>query len=173
VTVARLGKPRGAKGELTAFALGGGLDRFQALQEAYLFRPARAGRSALEGERIPIESAWLHGRRLILKFRGVDDLSAAGRLAGAEVRVPWSERAPLEPGHFFQSDLIGCRVVDRRSGESLGRVLGWQDAGGAGLLEVEGGWLLPFARSICVEIDPAAQRIVVNLPEGLKDLNRP
>ena len=42
----------------------------------------------------------------------------------------------------------------------------------AGLLVVEGGLLIPFARSICVEIDPAAKRIAVELPEGLKELNR-
>jgi ribosomal 30S subunit maturation factor RimM len=33
--------------------------------------------------------------------------------------------------------------------------------------------MIPFARAICVEIDPAARRIAVELPEGLKDLNRP
>jgi len=32
--------------------------------------------------------------------------------------------------------------------------------------------LIPFARAICVEIDVAARRIVVDLPAGLKDLNR-
>jgi len=37
---------------------------------------------------------------------------------------------------------------------------------------IEGGLLIPFVRSICVEIDPAAKRIAVELPEGLKDLNR-
>jgi len=31
---------------------------------------------------------------------------------------------------------------------------------------------IPFARSICVTIDIAAKRIEVELPEGLKDLNR-
>ena len=86
--------------------------------------------------------------------------------------MPASQRAPLEPGEFFQSDLIGCDVVDRRTGESLGRVTGWNEGGGSGLLVLEDGLLIPFARSICVEIDPARRRIAVELPEGLKDLNR-
>jgi len=38
---------------------------------------------------------------------------------------------------------------------------------------VEGGLLIPFARAICVEIDPLAKRIAVELPDGLKGLNRP
>jgi 16S rRNA processing protein RimM len=93
-------------------------------------------------------------------------------LYGAEVCVPVSERTPLEDGEYFQSDLIGCEVVDHGTGESLGRVTGWDDGGGSGLLLV-GDLMIPFSRSICVEIDPAARRIAVDLPEGLKDLNRP
>jgi 16S rRNA processing protein RimM len=154
-------------------ALGSKPERYEALKDVYLFGAPRAGGPELAGQRFQVESVWFHRGGLVLKFRGVDGIAAAERLTGAEVRVPWSERAPLEPGEFFQSDLIGCHVVDRRSGESLGRVLGWQDAGGAGLLVVEGGWLLPFARAICVEIDPAARRIAVELPAGLKELNQP
>jgi len=32
---------------------------------------------------------------------------------------------------------------------------------------------IPFARANCKAIDPAAKRIVVELPQGLKDLIRP
>jgi ribosomal 30S subunit maturation factor RimM len=68
---------------------------------------------------------------------------------------------------------LGCEVTDRRTGAGLGRVIGWQEGGGSGLLQVEGDLLIPFVRAICVEIDPEAKRIVVDLPEGLKELNRP
>jgi len=169
VAVALLGKPRGNRGELTALALSGRPERYQALRETFLFR--EGGTERLSGERLEVERAWFHLGGLVLKFRGVDTISDAERLSGAEVRIPAAERAPLEPGEFFQSDLIGCMVIDRDGGH-LGRVEGWQDAGGAGLLVVEGGLLIPFARSICLEIDPAAGRVVVDLPEGLKDLNR-
>ncbi len=169
VAVALLGKSRGNRGEVTALALSDRPERYEALREVYLFGPGDGGRR----ERYEVESTWFHNGTLIFKFRGVDTISDAEPLAGAEVRVPMSERAPLEAGEFFQSDLVGCEVVDRRTGESLGRVVGWEDAGGAGLLVVEGGLLIPFARAICVEIDPEAKRIAVELPEGLKELNRP
>ncbi len=173
VAVALLGKPWGSRGELFAIALGGDLDRFLSLETVYLFRDPAPGRTKFAGETLHLENAWDHSGRLVLKFQGVDDISAAEGLRGAEVRVPMAERAPLEPGYFFHSDLIGCDVVDCRSGASLGRVLGWEEGGGSGLLSIEGGWYVPFARSFCVEIDPARKRIVVDLPEGLKDLNRP
>jgi 16S rRNA processing protein RimM len=167
VTVALLGKTHGSRGEITALPLTGKPDRFRNLREVYLY----TGSPALQP--VELESFWFHDRTLILKFKGIDTISAAEPLARAEVRVPVSQRTLLDAGEFFQSDLIGCEVVDRRSGQSLGRVSDWQDAGGSGLLELDDGLLVPFARSICVEIDPAARRIAVELPEGLREVNRP
>ncbi len=170
VAVALLGKPRGNRGEVTAVALSSRPERFESLREVFLFggrvAPARAG------ERANIESTWVHQGVLIFKFRGVDTISDAERLAGAEVRVPLSERIELEPGEFFESDLVGCEVVER-GGNSLGRVESLDEGGGSGLLVLDSGLMVPFARSICVEIDPKSRRIVVDLPEGLKDLYRP
>lgn len=162
IAVAVLGKTRGNRGEITALALSPKPERFQGLEEVFLFG---------NGERFQVESTWFHQGTLIFKFRGVDTISDAERLYGAEVRVPVEQRIALDPGEFFQSDLIGCQVVDRRSGLSLGHVSAWQDGGASGLLVVGNGLLIPFVRAICVEIDPAARRITVELPEGLKDLN--
>lgn len=161
ITVAVLGKTRGNRGEISALPLSKP-ERYQALREVFLFGG---------GERYEVESAWFHDATLILKLRGVDSISEAEKLRGAEVRVPQSERIPLEPGEFFQSDLIGCEVLDRPTGESLGRVTDWNDSGGSGLLVLEDGLMIPFARAICVEIDPAGKRIAVELPEGLRDVN--
>jgi 16S rRNA processing protein RimM len=161
VTVAILGKPRGNRGEMLALPLSKP-ERYQSLRQVFLFGG---------GEPYEVESAWFHDASLILKLRGVDSISDAEKLRGLEVRVPWSERVPLEPNEFFQSDLIGCEVLDRRTGTPLGRVADWNEGGGSGLLVLENGLMIPFARSICVEIDTAHQRIAVELPEGLQDLN--
>jgi 16S rRNA processing protein RimM len=168
VTVALLGKTRGNRGEVTALALSSRPERYETLRDVYLF-----GEAASEGgEKLEVESSWFHDNTLILKFRGIDSISDAERLSGAEVRVPMAERAALPEGEYFESDLIGCEVVERSTGQSLGPVSAWLDGGGSGLLVV-GGLLIPFVRAICVEIDPEARRIAVELPEGLKDLNRP
>ena len=162
VTVAVLGRARGIHGELTAFALSKP-ERYESLREVFLFP---------EGSRREVESAWFHDNRLILKFRGVDTMTDAERLAGCEVRVPRGERMRLDQGEYFESDLIGCEVVERDGGASLGRVTSLQDGGSSGVLEVEGRLLIPFVRAICVAIQPEARRIVVDLPAGLKELNQ-
>ncbi len=163
VTIALLGKTRGNRGEITAVSLSSKPERYSTLAEVYLFG---------SGERREVETTWFHNGMLIFKFRGVDSISDAELLSGLEVRVPLSERAPLEAGEFFQSELIGCEVIDRASGERVGAVTDWDDGGGSGMLVVDGSLLIPFARAICVEIDPAAKRIAVELPPGLKELNR-
>jgi 16S rRNA processing protein RimM len=151
--------------------LGGSVERYRGLRRVYLF-------SSAEAAPFEIERVWLHRGRLIFKFRGVDSISQAERLQGAEVRVPRAERAEAPPGEYYHSDLAGCEVVERGTGERLGVVAGWQECGAAALLEVERAGteeplLVPFARAICVEIDLQARRILVELPEGLKELNSP
>ncbi len=163
VTIAVVSRPRGNRGEVVVNPLTGSSDRFGAIRRVYLFG---------DGSPFDVERAWDHDGRWILKLRGVDDISAAERLRGAEVRLPGEERRALEEGEYFQDDLAGCEVVER-GGRSLGRVARFLEGAGAGCLELEGGMLIPFARSICIEIDPARRRIVVVLPEGLKELNQP
>jgi 16S rRNA processing protein RimM len=121
VTVALLGKTRGNRGEVTARPLSSKPERFESLREVYLFG---------SGEKYEVEFTWFHDSTLIFKFRGIDSISDAEKLAGAEVRVPMSERVTLDPGEFFESDILGCEVVDRRTGQSLGRVSEWQEGGG-------------------------------------------
>lgn len=170
VTVARLARVWGRRGELIADSLTSGAERFNGVKEAYLFRPEGAGSAPRP---IGLESVWDHRGRLVFKFQGVDSIDEAEPLQGLDVRLPRSERAPLADGEFYQSDLIGCEVVERSTGERVGAVVDWVDNGGPLLLEVSGGGkpvLIPFVKAICVEIDVPGRRIAVELPEGLKDL---
>lgn len=172
VTLALLTSPRGIRGEIQAVPFSDRAERFQSLKEVSLF-----GAEGMDAEplRLEVESVWEYRGRAIFKFRGIDSIPDAERLRGKEVRIPLEERLPLPKGEYYQSDLVGCEVFDRASGELVGQVKAWQDCGGPGLLEIAGAGgkeiLVPFAGSICVEIDTAARRIQVDLPEGLKDIN--
>jgi 16S rRNA processing protein RimM len=108
----------------------------------------------------------------VFKFVGIDSISAAELWEGAELLVPEAERAALEEGEYAHTDLIGCAVVSR--GQDVGVVRGVEDYGSSPLLRVETGEgreiLIPFARSICREIDVARKIIRAELPEGLTEL---
>ena len=116
----------------------------------------------------------MHGDHLIFKFQGVDTISDAEKLAGAEVSIPLEQRAELADDEVYQSDLVGCEVIDA-TGRSLGVVSDFQETGGTPLLEVKTAagreLLIPFATSICIKIDLENKQIVVDPPDGLLDLN--
>jgi 16S rRNA processing protein RimM len=159
VTIAQLIRPRGNKGELAAIPLSD--------------NPERVRRVFVNGREYAVENVWRHGDRIVFKFEGIDSISDAEPLAGADVSIPREDRAVLPEGEYYQTDLVGCSVITR-AGEAYGTVTGWQELGGPLLLEVRAAAgkdvLIPFAKAICVEIDVPGRRIVVDLPEGLDDL---
>jgi 16S rRNA processing protein RimM len=163
VAVAVLGRPRGNRGELTAESLSSRPDRFARLKEVRLVGDETVNRE--------VEEVWEHAGALVFKFRGVDSITDAEKLRGAEVQVPGSERVELEPGEYFHSDLIGCEVRDRLSGRVIGHVTNFEEYGGPPLIEIDGGkTLIPFVKAICVDIRPEVKLIQVDMPEGLEDL---
>jgi len=124
-----------------------------------------------DGGAYQVEEVWEHAGALVFKFHGVDSISDAEKLRGAEVQVPRSERVELDPGEYFHSDIIGSEVRDRASGRVVGHVTNFEEYGGPPLIEIDGGrMLIPFVKAICVDIRPDMKLIQVDLPEGLEDL---
>ena len=114
-----------------------------------------------------------HGR-CIVKFRGIDHISDAERLVGAEVKVAADQLKPLEEGWFYTFQLKGCRVF-AVSGECLGIITDVLDLGGSEVLKVDSEneeTLIPFAQEYLKKIDLDQHRIEVDLPEGLRGLNK-
>ena len=129
------------------------------------------------GERrgVQVEDLWPHKELLVLKFEGVETISDAEPLVGAELQLPRSERAPLEPGWTYLSDLIGCTVFDGE--REIGPIADVQfGAGEAPLLIVPGGakvpYEIPFAEAYLERVDPERKQVRMRLPEGLLDVNR-
>jgi len=166
--------PRGNRGEVVAVPLGSRKERYALLREVFLCNPYE---SLEHGRLRSVQSVWLDRGRVVFKFQGVDSIAEAEKLRGLEVRIPRTSRLELAPGEYYLSDLIGCDVTEASGGLTIGKVCSWEDYGGSVLLVVEdrsgNELMIPFAQSICVNIDVEARRIQVNLPEGLKELNRP
>ncbi len=169
VTLARVVKTQGRRGEVAVEVHSDLPDRLHAGLRVFAL--------AEDGSRreLQIEDAWPHKDWLVLKFASVDSMSDAESLVGSELQVPLSERAKLEPGAAFVSDLVGCALFDRD--REVGVV---QDvrfgAGEAPLLIVGSGKTeheIPYAQEFLVRVDLEHERIEMNLPEGLLDVNAP
>jgi 16S rRNA processing protein RimM len=123
-----------------------------------------------DGRSLTIEASRSHGRRLLVKFAGVDDRTSAEALRGAELVVPRSWLPELPDGSWWAHELEGCSVVTR-SGRDLGVLVEvvanpandlWIARDGAGTET-----LIPVLDEVLVEVDPARRRIVVDDVPGL------
>lgn len=164
ISVARIVRPRGLKGELIAEDYHGDWERLRAYPRFVLIPP---------GREVEIESLWLHNNRLVVKFRGINSLEEAESCRDAELAIPSEDRPPPEPGETYLSDLTGCRVIERANGQELGVVTGCLDYGGSILLQVDAGGkeiLVPFVPAVCPIVDVENKRIETDLPQGLKEL---
>jgi 16S rRNA processing protein RimM len=172
VTLARILRPRGLRGEVAAEILTDFPERLEKLREVWL----ADGRGA--PRRVRVRRCWLspgRGGQAIFHFADVENPEGAERLRGLEVQVPLEERAPLDSGSYYVSDLVGCEVWEAGAASALGSVRDVEFPGGAPLLAVDtsrGEVLVPLAAEFCTRIDVKAKRIDVALPEGLRDLNR-
>lgn len=124
-------------------------------------------------ERVTVASVRFHRGRPIIGLAGIETMDAAEALAGSELRIDVDALQALPAGSYYHHDLVGCQVETPR-GEHVGRVSAVEgDAAGSRLVvESRGGEvLIPIAEGICLEIDVARRRIVVEPPDGLLDLN--
>ena len=166
VTIARIRKVRGRRGEVAAEILTDFPERFQPGEPLWLLE--EGGVRPLQ-----LQSSWFHKGLAILKFHGFETISAAESLVGRQVQIPRSERRPAPPGAAYISDLIGCSVLE--DNQSLGTVQALEETGAVPLLKVataQGELLIPLAQDICHSVDVERKEIRVRLPEGLKELNR-
>lgn len=163
VAIAKIAKPRGVRGEVIGDLLTDFPERFEGLSDVTAVLP--------NGERreLKIENSWFQRDRIVLKFEGINSIERAELLRDAEICVGESEAVELGEGEFYDWQLEGCGVVTV-DGNSIGTVREVMRTGGTEILVIDGEdkeILVPFAKSICIEIDFGKKRIVIDPPEGL------
>lgn len=123
-----------------------------------------------DGAALTIESSRRHGRRLLVKFVGVGDRSAAERIRGTVLVVPESWLPDLAEGEWWAHQLEGCEVRT-----ASGRVLGvvkevipnpandiWVTVDEEGIET-----LVPALADLLIDVDVDARTILVRDVPGL------
>lgn len=168
IAIARIARTRGNRGEVLADSYTDFPERFLLLSKVWV-QLADGSR-----EQLALESSWEHSGRQVLKFAGIDSISSAERLVGAWIEIEASQAVKLPEGTYFDHDLVGCTV---RSvlGEHLGTVKEILRIAGNHQLVVENDereYMIPATPGICRDVSIAEKLILVDLPEGLMDLNK-
>jgi 16S rRNA processing protein RimM len=167
LTVGRIGRPQGIRGEVTVEVRTDAPELRFAVGASLLTDPADRGP-------LTVESTRDQNGRLIVSFEGVPDRSAAEALRDTMLLVDASDIPPSDdPDEFHDTQLVGLRA-DLADGSPLGEVADVLHLPHGDVLVIqraEGAELLvPFVRAIVPAVDVAAGRLVVDPPEGLLDL---
>jgi 16S rRNA processing protein RimM len=168
ITIAKVTRTQGRIGEVAAALFTDFPERFAGRKRLFSL-DGHGRRSAMV-----LEDHWLHKGGVVLKFAGVDSISQAETLIGSEIQIPLAERAVLDDGSVYLSELVGCTVTD--AGQEIGRI---EDvtfgAGEAPLLVIRGRkeYLVPFAAEYIVRMAPAEKLLEMKLPEGMLELDAP
>ncbi len=163
-------KSHGVRGEASIEVWSEDEGRFDGLDTITLVSPdEKQTRSA------SIETIRHHAGRFLVKFAGINSPEDVATLRNWTIEVPADQARVLGADEYYLHDLAGLTLVDR-DGVTRGIVREAYEGGAGILLDVERSngkrFDVPFAAGICVEIDLAGKRIVVELPDGIEDLDR-
>ncbi|MEV0600742.1 ribosome maturation factor RimM [Streptomyces sp. NPDC050315] len=166
LVVARIGRAHGIKGEVTVEVRTDEPELRLAPGAVLTTDPASTGP-------LTIETGRVHSGRLLLRFEGVKDRTAAEALRNtlliAEVDP---EELPEDPEEFYDHQLIDLDVVTE-DGVEVGRIIEISHLPYHDLLIVErpdeSQVMIPFVAEIVPEIDLEEQRAVITPPPGLLD----
>ncbi len=162
VVVGRIGKAHGIRGDVTVEVRTDEPDRRFAVGST-VFTPDNAA--------LVIEDARDHSGVLLLRFRDIDDRTAAESLRGLllESEVDPGE-LPEDDDEYYDRQLIGLAAV-RVNGESLGTITDVIHLPGHDLLavmhETRGEVLVPFVHEIVTEVDLLNASVTIDPPGGL------
>jgi 16S rRNA processing protein RimM len=170
ITLARVVKKQGRHGEVAAETHSDVPERFASGMKLFALDKKDVRRE------LEVEEIWPHKGLLVFKFAGVGSISDAEVLIGSELQVPVAERAKLDRGWTYVSDLIGNTMLDHN--REVGRIANVEfGAGEAPLLIVADSagkkFDVPFAEAYLEGVDIAQHQVRMNLPEGMLEVNAP
>ncbi len=170
LVVGRIGKAHGLRGEVTVevrtddpetrFAPGAVLDA----------DPPQRGP-------LTVESGRVQGGRLVLRFAGVEDRTAAEGLRNTLLSVETDpDELPDDPAEYYDHQLVGLRVVtvDGREVGTVAEMLHLPTQDLFAVKRPDGREaLIPFVEEIVPEVDLHERTVLVDPPPGLLELTDP
>ncbi|MFW5972170.1 MAG: ribosome maturation factor RimM [Bacillota bacterium] len=165
ITIGKITKNQGNKGEVRVLPLTDFPDRFELLNSVYLVKDD----ITMEKE---IDNLRFHKNFVILKLTDVNNIEEALELRDFEVQIPDAELIPLEENEYYIDDLIDFTVLTS-DGQKIGKVEEVVTTGGTDIFLVKGNdkdYMIPAALEIIIEIDEENYKMVVEPIPGLLEL---
>lgn len=153
----------GVKGMLKVKPFTDDANRFEELKKVYICKKEKL-------EEVEIEEVKYHKDMVLLKVKGIDDMSEAEKVKGLYLKIDRKNAKKLPKDTYFIADLLGLEVYSDRE-ELLGKVddIFRTGANDVYVVKDEKGkqLLLPGISEVIKEIDLEKEKIIVHLLKGL------
>ncbi len=154
---------QGIKGEVRVIPHTDDITRFEILDTVLVDKKGKL-------EEYEIENVRYHKQFVLLKFKGVDDMTTAERLKTFKLKVPESKALPLEEGQYYLRDLYDLNVIDEDGNEIgiLNDIL-FTGANDVYIVKPKMGKdiYLPAIKSCILNVNLEEGTMTVHIPEGL------
>lgn len=167
--VGKVKEAHGLRGELYILIFSGDISWLKKLQD---FELRSKGGEAGTGKVYPVEKVKPFKKGFILKTPEVGDRTQAETLVGQDFLIP-AELLISKPGETIYLKEILDFMVKTLAQEDVGPIKGFSSNGAQDLLVVEtskGPVEIPFVEAFIKKIDFKHKTVVMDLPEGLLDL---
>ncbi|MPW26061.1 16S rRNA processing protein RimM [Alkalibaculum sp. M08DMB] len=164
LVIGKIGAPHGIKGEIKVFPLTDDPSRFDALKTFYI-------KNKEIYQEYSITKIKYQKSNLIVKLDGIDDRNSAEELKNKYVEIDRQDGIQLEEDEYYIVDLIGLKVYENDI--LLGELQDVIQSGGTDIYSIKTSAkdiLIPAVSQYIQEIDMGNKKIIVQLPDGLKEL---
>lgn len=154
----------GIKGQLKVKPFTDDMERFEELKTVYICKKN-------EMKKVEIEDVKYNKQCVLLKVKGIEDLTEAEKYKGLFLKIDRKDAKKLPKDTYFVADILGLEVYTDE-GELLGKVDDIFPTGANDVYVVKDELgkqiLLPSIPEVLKEIDLEKGKVIVHLIEGLR-----
>ena len=154
----------GIKGQLKVKPFTDDMERFEELKTVYICKKN-------EMKKVEIEDVKYNKQCVLLKVKGIEDLTEAEKYKGLFLKIDRKDAKKLPKDTYFIADILGLEVYTDE-GELLGKVDDIFPTGANDVYVVKDELgkqiLLPSIPKVLKEIDLEKGKVIVHLIEGLR-----
>jgi 16S rRNA processing protein RimM len=112
-----------------------------------------------------------HQGRITLHFEDISNVDQAGELKGCKLFLPLNMLPESKGEDIYLHEYLGLQVIDNEN--ELGKIIDYNEASAQIILVMEyksKEVLFPLIDEVVTKVDKGAQKLFVQLPEGLLDV---
>jgi len=170
-TIGKIVNTQGIKGHIRVVPQTDDIKRFELLKSIEVFFEGKP-----ESKTYDIEEVSYHKSFVILKLKGISDMTAAEKLKGYIIKITREAALPLKEDEYYISDLYGMSVITD-DGEKIGEIddIIFTGANDVYVVKAEGqkDVLIPAVKKYILSVNVSENVMVIHNSQFIIDNYRP